>query len=88
MIPNNLKALIVSNCKLHNRFARLTLTPQSDTTDRVLMVEYRETIETIATTLKMLGYDVAVETKTVESDSWYEKIITSVTVNDETVYKE
>lgn len=88
MIPNNLKALIVSNCKLHNRFARLTLTPQSDTTDRVLMVEYRETVETIVTTLKMLGYEVAVETKTVESDSWYEKIITSVTVNNETIYKE
>lgn len=88
MIPDNLKALIVSNCKLHNRFARLTLTHQSDSTDRVLMVEYRETVETIAITLKMLGYEVAMETKTIESDSWYEKIITSVTVNNETIYKE
>lgn len=88
MIPENLKALIVSNCKHYNHYARLSLNYQSDATDRVLMVEFRETVDTITTTLKMLGYDVEVATKTIESVGWYEKIITFVVVNGETIFDE
>lgn len=86
MIPENLKALIVSNCKHYNHYARLSLTYQSDATNRVLMVEFRMTVETIASTLKMLGYEVEVAMETIESVSWYEKIITFVVINGETIF--
>lgn len=88
MIPENLKALIVSNCKHYNHYARHSLTYQSDATDRVLMVEFRETVDTIATTLTMLGYEVSTETARIESDSWDANIITAVKVNNETVFED
>lgn len=87
-IPNDLKTLLASNCRLYNHFARLSLTYQSTDTDRVLMAEFRMTVDTIATTLKMLGYEVEVDTETIESVGWYEKVITFVEVNHETVYED
>lgn len=87
-IPNELKVLLASNCRNYNLFARRTLTYQSDAADRVLMAEFRMTVETIASTLKMLGYEVEVDMETIESVSWYEKIITFVVINGETIFDE
>lgn len=87
-IPNDLKTLLASNCRNYNLFARRSLTYQSAAADRVLMVEFRETVDTIATTLTMLGYEVSMEIAHIESDSWDANIITAVKVNNEIIFSE
>jgi hypothetical protein len=88
MIPENLKKLIVTNCEHYNYFVRLSLEDQSTEIDRIIQAEYHMTVDAIATTLKMLGYEVVEETETIESRCWYGKIITAVKVNNEVVFSE